>query len=46
MNTLITLYINSVEVDDDTSHSNDVLLEAKDELKEDKVLEGQFYNYM
>ena len=48
MSTLITLYMYLVGVDDEASHSNDVLLEAKDGHKRDKVvlLEGELYNYM
>ena len=49
MSTLITIYMNLAGVDDEASHSNDVLLEDKDEHKGDKVetlLEGEFYNYM
>ena len=45
MSTLITIYTNLVGVDDEASHSNDVLLEAKEEHKGDKVeilLEGEF----
>ena len=45
----ITLYMNLAGVDDEASHSNDILLEAKDEHKGDKVqifLEGEFYKYM
>ena len=37
MSTLITLYMNLVEVDDEALHSKEVLLEAKDEHKGDKV---------
>ena len=49
MSILITIYMNLVGVDDEASHSNDVLLEAKDEHKGDKVeifLEGEFHDYM
>ena len=43
------MYMNLVGVDDEASHSNDVLLEAKQEHKGDKVeilLEGKFYDYI
>ena len=49
MSTLITLYMNLVGVDDEELQPEEVLLEAKNEHKGDKVKllqEGEFYNYM
>ena len=46
ISTLITLYMNLVGVDDEELQPEEVLLEAKDEHKGDKVeilLEGEFY---
>ena len=45
MSTLITIYMNLAGFDDEASHSNNVLLQAKQEHKGDKVeilLEGKF----